>query len=621
MFEGPRSNLIRNIVLFFTTCAVLSLVRFETWPGQLSTKVFWGAVLVSALMLPGQSRLSSIVSLFMMVAAGVAAAITTGAYFRQSEIMVFGPSETDILAGSIGIALTIYCTWRWGARPLAVLAAIFLAFALWGSYLPAGLGHSPIDLSTLVNHLYIGTEGIFGIALNVILHVVFVFIVLTALLEVSGGSGAVVALSMKLFGKSTGAPGKVSVAASALFGTMTGAAVANVIASGSITIPMMKKSGYRSSEAAAIESVASTGSQIMPPVLGSAGFIMAELLQLPFSQILIAATLPALFYYVTLFAAVHANRRHLGTEAVALAPGQELKSARGLLLLAPIGVLLLCLLGLGFTASNAALYAILSAPVSMLLATGRLPSLPALALAAVNAARMMVPIGLLGASAGIIIGVFSLTGLGQKLVNAVLIVSDGNLILVLLLTMITSIVLGMGLPTVAVYIILALTVAPAMIQADIVPLVAHFFVFYYGVLAAITPPVALATIAAASVADASIWKTGWLGIKLAVVPYALPFLFVLQPGLLGLGEPVDIGLAIVVAGSFSVFAVVTTTGYLVVEVNKGLRCAFAVLAGGILIPEWQLWSCLVGDALYFALIGYEVVSRVLRRRSDGFGKV
>ena len=173
----------------------------------------------------------------------------------------------------------------------------------------------------------------------------------------------------------------------------------------------------------------------------------------------------------------------------------------------------------------------------------------------------MIPIGLLGASAGIIIGVFSLTGLGTKLVNAVLFVSDGNIMMVLLLTMVSSIVLGMGLPTVAVYIILALTVAPAMIQADVAPLAAHFFVFYYGVLAAITPPVALATIAAASVADSSIWDTGWRGIKLAIVPYALPFLFVLQPGLLGIGDISDIIVAFCVAGAFSIFALLVTTGY------------------------------------------------------------
>ena len=602
MFDTAYWKHFRNIFLFLMTCGVLYLVRFETWPGQLSTKIFWGGVLIAALMIVGQRRLSAWLSLFLMGVVAWGTVTAFGAYFRQAQIMVMGPSDWDVAAGCLAIFLTIYCTWRWGARPLAVLATLFVIFALVGSALPPGIGHSPIDVATLVNHLFIGTEGIFGIALNTILHIVFVFIILTALLEVSGGSGAVVALSMRLFGKSTGAPGKVSVAASALFGTMTGAAVANVIASGSITIPMMKKSGYKSSEAAAIESVASTGSQLMPPVLGSAGFIMAEILQLPFSQILLAAALPAFFYYVTLFASVHASRRNEGPETVSIPLENNQKSARGLFLLAPIGVLLIGLLGLGFTAATAAFLAIISVPFATVLATGKWLTFQDLWQAAVKAANMMIPIGLLGASAGIIIGVFSLTGLGTKLVNAVLFVSDGNIMMVLLLTMVSSIVLGMGLPTVAVYIILALTVAPAMIQADVAPLAAHFFVFYYGVLAAITPPVALATIAAASVADSSIWDTGWRGIKLAIVPYALPFLFVLQPGLLGIGDISDIIAAFCVAAAFSIFALLVTTGYLFVEIGKVFRWVFAAFALGVLTPSIQVWACIIGILLYGALL-------------------
>jgi TRAP transporter 4TM/12TM fusion protein len=614
MFDTAHWKHFRNIFLFLMTCGVLYLVRFETWPGQLSTKIFWGGVLIAALMIAGQRRLSAWLSLLLMGVVAWGTVTAFGAYFRQAQIMVIGPSDWDVAAGCMAILLTIYCTWRWGARPLAVLATLFIIFALVGSALPPGIGHSPIDVATLVNHLFIGTEGIFGIALNTILHIVFVFIILTALLEVSGGSGAVVALSMRLFGKSTGAPGKVSIAASALFGTMTGAAVANVIASGSITIPMMKKSGYKSSEAAAIESVASTGSQLMPPVLGSAGFIMAEILQLPFSQILLAAALPAFFYYVTLFASVHASRRNEGPETVSIPLENDQKSARGLFLLAPIGVLLIGLLGMGYTAATAAFLAILSVPFATVLATGKWLTLQALWQAAVKAANMMIPIGLLGASAGIIIGVFSLTGLGTKLVNAVLFVSDGNIMMVLLLTMISSIVLGMGLPTVAVYIILALTVAPAMIQADVAPLAAHFFVFYYGVLAAITPPVALATIAAASVADSSIWDTGWRGIKMAIVPYALPFLFVLQPGLLGIGEFSEIIVAFSVTGAFSIFALLVTTGYLFVEIGKVFRWVFAAFAVAVLTPSLQVWACVIGIALYAALLLWS--SRLLKSPSS-----
>jgi len=601
MFNHSFWTIARSVLLFGTTLAVLYMVPYEAWPGQLSTKIFWGAVLIAALLLPDQSRPSALLSLVLMVAAAGLAATTFDAYFRQEQIMVLGPTDWDVFAGTFGLVLTIYCTWRWSARPLAILAALFIGFALFGSYLPVGFGHSPIDIAMLVNHLFIGSEGMFGIALNTILHIVFVFIVLTALLEASGGSNAIVALSMKIFRKSTGAPGKVSVVASALFGMMTGAAVANVIASGSITIPLMKKSGYKPAEAAAIESVASTGSQIMPPVLGSAGFIMAELLQVPFTHILAAAALPALFYYTTLFAGVHAARRAHGIDHAALAEHSVLGGIRRIWLLTPILVLLVCLLWIGFTPAFSAFFAIVSVPVAAYLATGKFMSIRVLADAAVRAANMMVPIGLLGASAGIIIGVFSLTGLGQKLVNAVLFLSGGNIFLVLIVTMVSSIVLGMGLPTVAVYIILALTVAPAMIQADVPPLVAHFFVFYYGVLAAITPPVALATIAAASVANCSIWDAGWRAMRLAIVPYTLPFLFVLQPGLLGLGGSAALIEAVFVTGSFSVFAVLAATGFLFIEAGRPHRYIFAALAAAVLAPALQWWVIGAGWIIFASI--------------------
>ena len=582
------------------------ILRLESWPGYLTAAVFWALALILLMV----SQVRGVPSLlFSIVGAGVAAfsaATVVLAYGDGTRIAIFGPSNAEIAAGMLAIALTLYGSWRCNGPPLALLAMAFLVFAFAGAYLPAGVGHISIDMATLVNHLFISSEGLFGAPLKAVVHILIAFVMLSAFLERSGAAEVIVSVAYRAVGRSTGGPGKVAVVASSLFGTITGAAVANVIASGAFSIPMMLRAGYRREQAAAIESVASTGSQIAPPVLGSAAFIMAELLGVPYLSILGAVTIPAIIYYGTLFFGVHAISALGHTKTIAM--DKELQGTRlrdGVLLL-PLAVLLLALTVFGFTPSFSGMLAVLSIPLLSMLSSRGFMGFGNIFSALVRTGELIMPLILLTACAGIVIGVFTLTGFGMKMVNIITQLSNGNIAVVMVLTMLASIVLGMGLPTVAVYIVLALTVAPVMVEHGVPIIVAHIFVFYYGALAAITPPVALATIAAASIAEASLWRSGFESVRLAIVAYVLPFMFVAYPGLLLQGGTSELVEAVAVVIPLSSCLVIAAFGYLAGRLNWLARGAFALTALLLItgISELEL----AGGLAFVALIALAIAS-------------
>lgn len=585
------------------------ILQFEAWPGKLTSVVFWAAAM--ALFFAGdlRGRWGLAIGVAGAVLAAWIAWLALGAHGDGTRIALFGPNTLEIAAGVAAIVLTIYASWRCNGPPLALLALGFIAFAFAGSYLPPGIGHIPVDLQTLVNHLYITSEGLFGAPLNAVVHILVIFVMLSAFLERSGAAEVIVHLAYRAVGRTTGGPGKVAVLASSLFGTITGAAVANVIASGAFSIPMMKRAGYRPSQAAAIESVASTGSQIAPPVLGSAAFIMAELLGVSYVSILGAVLIPAAVYYATLFYGVHAISALNGIRTIDMQAELGSMDVRDAVLLAPLAVLLIALTVFGFTPSYSGLLAVASIPFLTLVSGRGFMGFREIVGAFRRTGEMIMPLVMLTACAGIIIGVFTLTGFGLKMVNIITDVSGGNIVIVMVLTMLASIVLGMGLPTVAVYIILALTVAPVLVENGVPTLVAHIFVFYYGALAAITPPVALATIAAASIAGADIWRAGFESVRLAVVAYVLPFMFVAYPGLLLQGGPEDLFEALVVVVPLSLSMVVAAFGYLSGRLTTPVRIAFAVPAWLLLASETALE--IAGLAVLAALIAAMIAGRKL----------
>lgn len=453
----------------------------------------------------------------------------------------------DLVAGIIGILLVLEAARRVVGIPMIIVALIFITYAFIGPYIPGKLAHRGARVDTLVQHLYFTTEGIFGIPLGVSSTFIFLFILFGAYLERTGLGQLFIDLANAVAGWAAGGPAKVAVLSSALMGTVSGSSVANVVGTGSFTIPMMKKLGYKPEFAGAVEATASTGGQLMPPIMGAAAFLMAEFTNISYSRIIAAAAIPALLYYFGVWSGVHYEAKKLGLKGLNredLPKFKRIMLERGHLMIPLIAIIYL--LVTGFTPMKAALWAIiLSILSSMLRKSTRIKPIEIIRGLEAGARGAL---GVLAATAcaGIIIGVVTLTGLGLKLGSVLVDIAQGNLVITLFFTMITSILLGMGVPTTANYVITSTIAAPAIImilaqKAGLDPnavapayimLPAHMFAFYFGIIADVTPPVALAAFAGAGIAKANPMKTGFNATKLAIAAFLVPYIFVLNPQML-----------------------------------------------------------------------------------------
>jgi len=453
----------------------------------------------------------------------------------------------DLVAGIIGILLVLEAARRVVGLPMIIVALVFITYAFVGPYIPGKLAHRGARLDTLVQHLYFTTEGIFGIPLGVSSTFIFLFILFGAYLERTGLGQLFIDLANSVAGWAAGGPAKVAVLSSALMGTVSGSSVANVVGTGSFTIPMMKKLGYKPEFAGAVEATASTGGQLMPPIMGAAAFLMAEFTNIPYSRIIAAAAIPALLYYFGVWSGVHYEAKKLGLRGLKREDLPKLKTIlleRGHLIIPLIAIVYLLITG--FTPMKAALWAIiLSILSSMIRKSTRIK--PIEIIKGLEAgARGALGVIAATACAGIIIGVVTLTGLGLKLGSVLVDIANGNLVITLFFTMITSILLGMGVPTTANYVITSTIAAPAIVmilaqKAGLDPnqvapayilLPAHMFAFYFGIIADVTPPVALAAFAGAGIAKANPMKTGINATKLAIAAFLVPYIFVLNPQML-----------------------------------------------------------------------------------------
>jgi TRAP transporter 4TM/12TM fusion protein len=461
-------------------------------------------------------------------------------------------AASDQLTGGLAILLVLAATWRTIGASLPLVALAFIAYALVGPWLPGALGHRGLSFEILIDQTDFTTEGIFGIPLAVAGSYVILFIIFGAFLEKSGAGKFFMSFANAIAGGARGGPGKVSVVSSSLFGTISGSAVANVMVDGWLTIPMMKKTGFKPEAAAAIEAVASTGGQIMPPVMGAAAFVMAEFLGWSYTKVMIAALIPALFYYGALFAAIHFNAVRTGLRGI---PRDELPSLRGILLseghlFAPVIVILVLLLW-GFTATYAAIVSA-AAVIAISWVRPRTGLRWRTCLAALReGAEQTIPVAMACACAGIVIGVVLQTGLALRFTSFLLDLASGHLMLALLVTMVAGIVLGMGMPTTPAYIMQAALLIPAIIKLGVPPVAAHMFAFYFSCLSAVTPPVALAVYAAASIGGAGLWGAGLQAVKFAAAGFIVPFFFVYSPALLFQGAWPEI-LRAVVTGTIGV---------------------------------------------------------------------
>lgn len=456
--------------------------------------------------------------------------------YQQLILRAGTVTPTDAVVGLLGIVMVLEAARRIVGLPIVIVVLCFLAYGFLGPYMPGPLAHRGLTINQMVGHLFFTTEGVFGIPLGVSSTFIFLFILFGAYLEKTGLGKFFIDIANALAGWASGGPAKVAVISSALQGTISGSSVANVVGSGSFTIPMMKKLGYHKNFAGAVEAAASTGGQLMPPIMGAAAFLMAEFVGIPYMEVVKAAIVPAILYFLGVFLGVHfeAKKNHLeGTPRSQLEPWGKIMKEEGHLAIPLIAII--ALLASGYTPMKAALAGIfISIGTAMLRASTRM-SFYDIVDGLVKGARGALGVIIACASAGMIIGIVTKTGVGLKLASALVTVAAGNFMLLLLCTMLTSLILGMGVPTTANYVITSTIAAPALIQLGVPILAAHMFVFYFGIIADITPPVALAAYAGSAISGGDPLKTGVNASKLGIAAFIIPYVFVLSPQILGIG--------------------------------------------------------------------------------------
>ena len=542
----------------------------------------------------------------------------------------------DVAVGIVGILVLFESCRRIVGLPIMIIAGSFIVFAFAGKYLPGFLHHRGYSLQRVVCHLFYNTEGIMGTPIGACSTFIFLFILFGALLEKTGIGHFFIDVCNALAGGASGGPAKVAVLSSALLGTVSGSSVSNTVGSGSFTIPMMKRLGYKGEFAGAVEAAASTGGQIMPPIMGAAAFLMAESLGLPYITIVKAAIVPAILYFTGIFITVHLEAKKLGLKGL---PKDQLPRFMPLLLrkgymILPL-VVIIYFLCAGKTAVFAALMGIIACVlvgfgVSVSdLAHGRKPSFGGKDIVEImcTAARNIISVAIACGMAGIIIGIVTLTGLGLRLGNGLVMLAHGKLLLTLVFTMVASIILGMGAPTTANYLITSTITAGAIISLGIEPLAAHMFAFYFGIIADVTPPVALAAIAGAAIAKAKPMKTALNATKLAIGAFIIPYMFVYNSKMLMINASTLSVVMIIITAILGMFGIsVALEGYgfnntgffynsrkgkaTIIAFDAVERLLFAIAGLLCVIPETK--TDIIGVSLLAVLIAYQLILKKVR---------
>lgn len=454
--------------------------------------------------------------------------------YRDILDRIVSPNTTDVVFGALLVVLVIEASRRVTGWALPILSLVFLAFALFGQHGPLRFRHRGYEVNDILDFLYLTNEGIFSTAVAVAASYIFLFVLFGAVLQKSGLGQFFNDIALALAGRSRGGPAKVAVISSGFLGSINGSAIANVVTTGAFTIPLMKKVGFKPYFAGGVEASASVGGQILPPIMGASAFIMAETLGMQYTEVAIAALIPAVLYYIGVIMQVHFRAVKDGLSGISsenLPAVKEVLKERGHLLV-PLVILVYMLFFSGQTILFSALLTILATIAIAQVRGNTRMSGKDIIYALADGAKTSVAVSIACACVGIIVGVVTLTGFGVKLANAIVILGEGSLLLSLVLTMIACIILGMGLPSIPAYIITSTMAAPALAELGVEALVAHLFVFYFGLFANITPPVALAGFAAAGLAGDDPMKTSVQAMRLAIAGYFIPFMFVYNPGLL-----------------------------------------------------------------------------------------
>ncbi|MCL2197846.1 MAG: TRAP transporter permease [Defluviitaleaceae bacterium] len=607
-FEGVPKIIVRCICAAFA----LYMVAINTvilLPMQIHRASFAGFIVFMAFLLyPASAKSNTRVNYipwydWILGIVGAASFFYFVAFFDRIIAQMGAITEIDFWVVVVGIAILFIACYRVVGLPLIIVAGVFLLYALYGNFIPGMFGHNGFRPQRLINHTFYQMEGVLGVPMGVASTFIFVFLLFGAFVRKTGIGQFFIDISNAIAGKATGGPAKASVIVSALQATICGSSVANTVSSGSFTIPMMKKLGYDKNFAGAVEASASTGGQLIPPVMGAAAFIMAEITGIPFAEIALAALIPAVLYFVCVFVSVHFEAKKKGLKGM---PADQIPKAlpllikRGYLMLGLVAIVYF--LANGYTPTAAATYAIVVCIVlSMFRKETRLTPTKIFE-ALETAAKNVVGIGIACAVAGIVVGVVTLTGLGITFANAMISIAGviGNdalrMLAVLFFCMLASLILGMGVPTTAKYVIMATVTAPILVRLGVPLLAAHMFVFYFGTDADITPPVALASYAGAAIAKGDPMITSLIAARLAVAAYIVPYIFVFNPQMLFLDADFVSIVHIVVTGVIGIVCVASGfSGYLVRRLNWTLR--IIAIAAGLLLVGPDIRVNLVGVAI------------------------
>ena len=526
-------------------------------------------------------------------------------------------NTTDIIIGIIGILILFEACRRIVGTPILIISLVFIVYALFGAYAPGFLNHRGYSIQRLVSHLYYNTEGIMGIPIGASATFIFLFIFFGALLDKTGIGQFFIDICNAIAGSYDGGPAKVAVLTSAMFGTVSGSSVSNTVGTGSFTIPMMKSLGYRAEFAGAVEASASTGGQLMPPIMGAASFLMAESLGIPYKEVAKAAIIPAILYFTGIFIMVHLEAKKTGLKGLSkdsLPKIGELLMKKGYLVIPLATIIYFFVLGktaiyaglMGIIAAG--LVAIVNSIVDIILKRERSFTFNDLIDVFVNGARNIISVAVACAMAGIIIGVITLTGLGLKIGSGLISISGGISILLLMLTMVSSIILGMGVPTTANYLITSTIAAGAIIGLGFEPLAAHMFVFYFGIIADVTPPVALAAMAGAAIAKSDPLKTGFEATKLSIGAFIIPYMFVFNPQILMINTTFIEVVPILITSLIGMFGVSAgLEGYVFRKCNFIERILF--IAAGLLSIIPEIYTDIIGIGLIAVLVILQILTR------------
>ncbi|MDI3523110.1 MAG: hypothetical protein PWP43_1292 [Bacillota bacterium] len=603
---GTWARVIRCLAIAMSVYQLYTAV-FGVLPAQLQRTWHLGFALALIFLLYPSNRKSrrAFVSMYWVdvVLALLGAGVNLYWIINYQDILMRAGDATkpDLVVGAIAILLVLEAARRIVGLPITAIAALFVLYAYVGPYLPGFLSHRGFSVERIISHMFFTTEGILGIPLGVSSTFVFLFILFGAFLEKTGIGQFIIDLANAVAGRAVGGPAKVAVIASAMQGTISGSSVANVVGTGSFTIPLMKSIGYKANFAGAVEAAASTGGQIMPPIMGAAAFLMAEFTGIPYARVALAAVIPALLYFTGVGIGVHLEARRTGLtglpEEQVPRLGKVLRE-RGLLLIPILG--LIVIMASGATPTKAALLAmVLAILVSSISPKTRLKPKDILD-ALEQGARGALGVAAATAAAGMIIGSVTLTGLGLKLANGLVTLAHGNLLLTMFFAMIASLILGMGSPTTANYVITSTIASPALIHLGVPLLAAHMFVFYFGIVADLTPPVALAAYAGAGIAKGEPMATGVNATKLAIGAFLVPYIFVMSPQLLLISTTVFGALRVAVGAVIGMLALeAAVQGWLLKEAGLPERVALAL--GGLMLIDPGSLTDIIGLTLFVVI--------------------